>query len=81
MLRRQLAVLQPDVDVADPAVEHRHKLAAIRGLVLHVETVTARFKYGGNVDEAHRRAVHDRLEARGGPGDAAAATRVARRLP
>ena len=80
VLRRQLGALQPEVDVADPAVEHRRRLSAIRGLVLRVEDVTAKFKYGGNVDEAHRAAVLERLVARDGPGDAAAAAHVRRRL-
>jgi transcriptional regulator len=81
LLRRQLAALQPDVDVADPATTHRARLTAIRGLVLTVDDVTAKFKYGGNVDEPHRAAVLDRLVARGGPGDLAAAAHVRRRLP
>ena len=34
--------------------------------------VRAKFKYGGNVDAAHRLAVAERLAERGGPGDAAA---------
>jgi transcriptional regulator len=81
VLRHQLGALQPDVDVADPGRDHRRRLAAIRGLVLHVDVVTAKFKYGGNVDEAHRAAVLERLEARDRPGDAAAAGHVRRRLP
>jgi transcriptional regulator len=81
VLRRQLGALQPGVEVADPAVDHRRRLAAIRGLVLRVEDVVAKFKYGGNVDEAHRHAVLERLEERQGPGDAAAAAHVRRRLP
>jgi hypothetical protein len=40
----------------------------------------ATFRYGGNVDGAHRQAVIERLRARGGPGDLAAA-HTARRLP
>ena len=81
VLRRQLSTIQPDHEVADPATAHRRRLAAIRGLVLHVEDVQAKFKYGGNVDAAHRRAVLEHLEARDGPGDRAAAARVRRRLP
>jgi transcriptional regulator len=80
VLRRQLGALQPAVDVADPGRDQRRRLSAIRGLVLRVDSVTAKFKYGGNVDEAHRRAVLERLEARDGPGDAAAAAHVRRRL-
>jgi transcriptional regulator len=42
--------------------------------------VSAKFKYGGNVDEAHRLAVVEQLRERSGPGDAAAAGHVLRRL-
>jgi transcriptional regulator len=80
LLRRQLARLQGDVDVADPATEHRARLASIRGVVLHVESVVAKFKYGGNVDEAHRRAVLARLEERGTVRDAVAAQHLRRRI-
>jgi transcriptional regulator len=80
VLRRQLSALQPEVDVADPLEAHPRRLTAIRGLVLRVEEVTAKFKYGGNVDEAHRTAVLQRLEARGRPGDLGAAAHVRRRV-
>jgi transcriptional regulator len=45
-----------------------------------VSQLLAKFKYGGNVDPAHRRAVVARLNARGRPGDEAAAEHVLRRL-
>ena len=80
ILRRQLADLQPNVDVADPARAHPARLMGILGIEMAVEQVTAKFKYGGNVDPAHRRAVVARLRARGGPGDDAAADHVERRL-
>jgi transcriptional regulator len=80
ILRRQLAAFQPDVEVADPADAHAAKLLGILGIEIRVEQVSAKFKYGGNVDEAHRRAVADRLVRRGGPGDDAAADHVVRRL-
>jgi transcriptional regulator len=80
ILRRQLATFQPDVPVADPSVAHGAKLSAILGIEIRVERVLAKFKYGGNVDEVHRRAVAERLRARGGPGDGAAAAHVVRRL-
>lgn len=80
ILRRQLETFQPNETVADPSVAHPAKVRAILGVEIHVEDVTAKFKYGGNVDEAHRRAVVGRLRSRGGPGDAAAATHVLRRL-
>lgn len=80
VLRRQLAVLQPEVDVADPESAHPSKLNGIRAVTLSVVEVVAKFKYGGNVDEAHRRAVVERLTDRSGPGDLAAAAHVERRL-
>lgn len=81
LLRRQLAAFQPDVAVADPEVAHARRLAAICGLRLAIERVEARFKYGGNVDVAHRSAVLERLAARGRPGDAAALEHLRRRVP
>ena len=78
VLRRQLAAYEPDLAHADPSV-HRSRLSGIRGLRLHLRAVTGKFKYGGNVDVAHRRAVADRLEQRGGPGDAAARGHLVRR--
>src|ERR1700722_2815374 len=80
ILRRQLTTLQPGVEVADPGESHAAKLLGILGISITVEQVSAKFKYGGNVDEPHRRAVAERLQARGGPGDDAAAGHVARRL-
>jgi transcriptional regulator len=80
ILRRQLTAFQPDVEVADPGETHGAKLFGILGLEVRIERVTAKFKYGGNVDDAHRRAVADRLVRRGGPGDDAAASHVMRRL-
>lgn len=79
LLRLQLSALQPGVEVADP-IAHGPLLGAIRGMRLHVDTVRAKFKYGGNVDDAHRDAVVARLEGRGGQGDAAASARVRRSL-
>ncbi len=81
ILRRQLGTFQPDVGVADPAEAHGAKLQTILGIEVSVEQVTAKFKYGGNVDEAHGRAVVARLRQRSGPGDAPAADHVLRRLP
>jgi transcriptional regulator len=80
VLRRQLEVLQPDVPVADPEVAHADRIRSILGVTIAVESVTAKFKYGGNVDEAHRLAVVERLAERDGPGDEAAAGHVLRRL-
>ena len=80
VLRLQLGALQPSVPVADPLQAHQSRLRAIRAVVLTVEEVVAKFKYGGNVDVEHRRAVVSRLIERGGPGDLAAASHVERRL-
>lgn len=80
VLRRQLAALQPGTAVADPEEAHPARLRSIRAVVLTVDDVIAKFKYGGNVDEAHRRAVAGRLLERHGPGDEAAAAQTIRRL-
>lgn len=78
VLRTQLGALQPGVETVDPA-EHGARLRAIRGLRIAIDDVRAKFKYGGNVDDDHRRAVLDRLVARDGPGDGAAAEHLRRR--
>ena len=80
ILRRQLAAFQPNVEVADPGEAHAAKLLGILGIEIRVELVTAKFKYGGNVDEAHRRAVVERLRTRRSVGDERAASHVLRRL-
>jgi transcriptional regulator len=80
VLRRLLAVFQPCTEIADPLVAHAGKLNAIRAVVLSVEEVAAKFKYGGNVDRDHREAVIDRLRTRGGVADLSAAAHTARRL-
>jgi transcriptional regulator len=79
VLRTQLGALQPSVPVADPETSHLAKLGAIRAITIAVDDVRAKFKYGGNVDSAHRQAVIERLRARAGPGDLAAAAHTARR--
>lgn len=77
ILRRQLADLEPAGGLVDP-LEHARRFPAIRGIVIDVTEVRAKFKYGGNVDEVHRRRVADELAARGGPGDEAARAHVLR---
>ena len=79
LLATQLGALQPEERVVDP-VEHGEKLRAIRGLRLPIEDVRAKFKYGGNVDADHRRAVAEHLARRNGPGDAVARDHLLRRL-
>lgn len=76
ILRRQLADVEPsDSPLVDPS-EHVGQFRVIRGLRLSIEQVRSKFKYGGNVDAAHRRAIADRLSERNGPGDRAAAAHV-----
>ena len=79
VLRIQLDDVQPDIAVADPLEAHRARLRSIRAVTMTVTEVQAKFKYGGNVDDAHRAAVAARLEARREPGDLAAAAHMARR--
>jgi len=79
LLRHQLDQIQPGMPVADPGTAHRPRLAGIRGIRVRVDDVRAKFKFGGNVDRAHRLAMSDRLEERDGPGDRAAAARVRQR--
>jgi transcriptional regulator len=79
VLRRQLTRLQPGTPIGDPLETHPGKLRGIRGVVMAVEEVVAKFKFGGNVDVEHRMAVVDRLERRSGPGDRAAAAHARRR--
>jgi transcriptional regulator len=79
ILRRQLAAYEAEIAHADPSV-HERKLPGIRGVRLTVRSVTGKFKYGGNVDGEHRRAVAERLAGRDGPGDRAACEHLLRRL-
>jgi transcriptional regulator len=78
ILRKQLASVEPELPTADPS-EHLRQLPNIRGIRLEVREVRAKFKYGGNVDLAHRTAVAERLAGRGGPGDKAALRQLLRR--
>jgi transcriptional regulator len=80
ILRAQLAVTEPGSSAADPSEQGR-RLAGIRGLRLSVREVHAKFKYGGNVDDAHRAAVAENLASRAGAGDAAALAHLRRRTP
>lgn len=71
VLRRQLRDVEPDHAYIDPG-EHGAHLRAIRAIVLTIASVQAKFKFGGNVDDAHRAHIAERLQQRGAPGDAAA---------
>ncbi|HEX3794532.1 MAG TPA: FMN-binding negative transcriptional regulator [Acidimicrobiales bacterium] len=81
VLRQQLNVFQPDVPVVDPGREpHAARIRTILGISIEIESVVAKFKYGGNVDAAHRQSVVQHLTERHGPGDVAAAAHTLRRL-
>jgi transcriptional regulator len=80
ILRTQLGVTEPGSGAVDP-IEHGRVLNGIRGLRLDVREVRAKFKYGGNVDDAHRAQVAQLLAERHGPGDAAALAHLRRRTP
>jgi transcriptional regulator len=67
-----------DTELADPEVHHR-LLGAIRAIRLPLGEVVAKVKAAGNLDAPHRAAVAGRLDARGGPHDAAAARHVRER--
>jgi hypothetical protein len=49
VLRPEPAVLQPGVDVADPAAVQGAKLRAIRGISITVEAARAKFRSSGRV--------------------------------
>lgn len=67
-----------DRDLADPSV-HERLLGSIRAIRLPLTEVVAKVKAAGNLDAPHRDAVAERLDARGGRHDAAAAAHVRRR--
>ena len=77
LLRTQLAGFEPGSGVADPSV-HERRLPGIRGVRLTPTEVQAKFKYGGNVDDAHRAVVADHLQAH---GQLAALGQLTRRTP
>ena len=84
LLRRQLGRFQPEggyapVDAADD--HYARRLPQIRGLRLAVESVRAKFKYGGNKAVEHRAVIADRLAERAGPMDDAARAHLLRRTP
>jgi transcriptional regulator len=83
ILRAQLAHFEPAGGYLEPDATHdlyRRRLPGIRGLVLTVTGVRAKFKYGGNKEAAHRQLLAERLAERAGPADAAARAHLLRRL-
>lgn len=83
VLRSQLAHFQPDGDHAAVAVgqpPYGRMLSGIRGLLLHVSSVVAKFKYDDHNPQEHRQTVSTRLVARGLGRDETAAGQQRRRL-
>jgi transcriptional regulator len=83
ILRGQLAHHEPAGGYLppDPGHEHyRRRLPGIRGLLLTVTSVRAKFKYGGNKEPAHRELLAEQLADRHGPADEAAREHLLRRL-
>ena len=66
ILGAQLLQSQPGLDVIPPG-EHGRTLNGIRGMGLKVYAIRDKFKYGGNLDQAHRDAIRKRLEDGGNP--------------
>jgi transcriptional regulator len=83
LLVRQLAHFQPLGDHPVVSVDrppYGPMLSGIRGLRLHIESVAAKFKYDDQKPLAHRAAVAQRLDQRGGSRDHGAAAQQRRRL-
>ena len=83
ILRDQLAHFEPAGGYLEPDAGHEHfrrRLPGIRGLVLTVTSVRAKFKYGGNKERAHRELLAEHLAERDGPADAVAREHLLRRL-
>ncbi len=83
LLHRQLAHFQPRGDHADVAPgqpPYGRMLPGIRGLLLEVTEVRAKFKYGGNKPREMQRRVTGLLADRSAPRDAEARAHQLRRL-
>ncbi|MCQ4084864.1 FMN-binding negative transcriptional regulator [Streptomyces sp. RB6PN25] len=83
LLHRQLAHFQPRGDYAQVAPGQPpfgRMLPGIRGVILDVTKVRAKFKYGGNKPREMQRRVTDLLAERGAPRDEAARAQQLHRL-
>jgi transcriptional regulator len=84
LLNRQLGHFQPEggsARVAAGEVPYGRLLSGIRGIRLEVSDVRAKFKYAGHRPAETRERIAAGLDARGGPGDAAAREHLLRRGP
>ena len=84
ILAEQLTHFEPaDSTRATPSADDesdRRQLPGIRGLRLHIESVRAKMKYGGNKEPEYRREIAGHLAERDGPMDSAARSNLLRRL-
>ncbi|MEU2507340.1 FMN-binding negative transcriptional regulator [Streptomyces sp. NPDC007863] len=83
LLNRQVGHFQPGggtARVVPGEAPFGRMLPGIRGLVLEVTEVRAKFKYAGNKTPEVQRRVAERLAERAGPGDLAARAHQLRRL-
>jgi len=83
ILERQLAHFQPEgmhAPVEPGDNPYGKRLSSIRGIRLTVTDVRAKFKFGANRTEDHRRVVAEKLGERGRPLDIEARSHVLRRL-
>ncbi|MGZ4484986.1 MAG: FMN-binding negative transcriptional regulator [Nocardioidaceae bacterium] len=84
ILARQLGHFEPEGSTrVTPSAGNdsdRRQLPGIRGLRLHVESVRAKMKYGGNKTAEHRQQIAGHLAEREGPMDAAARSELLRRM-
>lgn len=67
--------------VSTATEQDRRLLPGIRGVELRVRRVHAKFKFGGNKEDTHRRLIADQLEQRGSDLDKAARARLLDRTP
>ena len=84
LLNRQMGHFQPEggsARVAAGEVPYGRLLSGIRGIRLEVTGVRAKFKYANHRPAETRERIAAGLEARGGPGDAAALAHLLRRGP
>ena len=82
LLNRQMGHFQPEggsARVAAGEVPYGRLLSGIRGIRLDVTGVRAKFKYANHRPAETRERIAAGLEARGGPGDAAARAHLLRR--
>lgn len=83
ILAAQLEQMEPDdstrVSPLEGRERDRRQLAGIRGIRMHIESVRAKQKYGGNKSVDHRHRIAEHLAERSGPGDAGARAQLLRR--